>query len=81
MIRLWLWIPAVQKRFECRFPTGCSLADCIPYLNRLLEPELEGWYRIPEDAWFIEERSGIRISNDVTISHQNLTDGMCLFVC
>ena len=81
MIRLWLWIPAVQKRFECTFPLAASFKECIPYLNRLLDAEFEGWYMIPEDAWFIEPHSGIRISSTVTISNQNLEDGMCLFVC
>ncbi len=80
MIRLWIWIPAVQKRFECRLPLSASFMECIPYLNRMLEPELEGNYQIPETAWIIEESSGRRISGEVTLSHQNLKDGMCVAV-
>jgi hypothetical protein len=81
MIRLWLFVPEVQKEFECSLPENASLADCIPYLNRLLGDELERWYEIPDDALFIDTDSGIRVSNAVTMIHLNLRDGMRLLVC
>lgn len=81
MIRIWLSVPAVQKEFECGLPENASLRECIPYLNRLLSNAFEGWYFIPEDAWFIERNTGIRLSNAVTISHLNLENGMRLMVC
>ena len=81
MIRVCLSVPAVQKEFECGLPENASFAECIPYLNRMLCDAFEGWYRIPEDAWFIEMNTGIRLSNVVTISNLNLEDGMRLMVC
>ncbi len=80
MIRLWINIPAVQKRFECKIPLSVSFQECIPYLNRLLEHHLDGDYQIPDDAWFLEESSGNRISVQVTLSRQNLRNGMSITI-
>ena len=80
MIRLWLYIPAVRMRFEVRIPSSVSLYEVIPYLNQILEDEFTEGYIIPNDAWFLEENSGLRVSGTVTLSNQNIEDGMCLYV-
>ena len=81
MIRLWLFIPEVQKEFECALPENASLAQCIPYLNRLLDDEFERWYEIAADALFVDTDTGIRLSGAVTISYLNLEDGMRIMIC
>ncbi len=80
MIRLWFSFPAIQKKAECRVPLMYCMIDLIPYLNELLKEEFSGMYEISDDAWFFEEKTGIRISTAVTLTHQNLSDGMCLVV-
>ncbi len=80
MIRLWLFFPVLQARFEYQFPLSASLCEIIPYLNKLMESEFHDFFHLDADTWFIEEQTGIRISNSVTLSNQNLEDGMCLYV-
>ena len=79
-IRLWLIFPAVGKQFECMFPLSSTFQTCLPFLSNLLEGEFRGRYRLDENTVFFETESGIPLSNTVTLSNQNLCDGMRLTV-
>ncbi len=79
-LRIYLTIPVLQKQFECVLPSGHSLNDCMPYLKELLSPEFEQRYSLDENTVFLEAETGIQISRSVTLSRQNLEDGMRLYV-
>ncbi len=68
------------RKFECLLPLKRSMNDCIPYLNELFAAEFEGIYRLDENTLFYEAQSSCLISRTVTLSNQNLRDGMRLLV-
>ncbi|MBR2760741.1 MAG: hypothetical protein IKD66_06170 [Solobacterium sp.] len=72
--------PVLCRKFECLLPLKRSLNDCIPYLNELFAAEFEGVYRLDETTLFYEAASTCLISRSVTLSNQNLKDGMRLLV-
>ncbi len=79
-LRIYLILPVIHRQFECVFPSGRSLNDCIPYLRELLNEEFEHRYTLDENTIFLEAETGIQISRTVTLSRQNLQDGMRLYV-
>ena len=75
-IRLWLEFPVLRKQYEVNLPTSRSLNDCIPYLNEMFAGEFSGVYVIEDGTMFFEASSSCLISRAVTLSNQNLRDGM-----
>ena len=79
-IRIWMEFPVLRRKFECLLPLKRSVNDCIPYLNELFAAEFEGVYRLDDNTLFYEAQSSCLISRTVTLSNQNLRDGMRLLV-
>ena len=72
--------PVLRRKYECLLPLKRSINDCLPYLNELFASEFDGIYRLDENTLFYESKSSRLISRTVTLSNQNLKDGMRLLV-
>lgn len=79
-IRLYLLFPCIGQCQEIRLPACKSLQDCIPFLNELLNDRFADRYQLEAETIFLEAQTGTQISRTVTLSRQNLQDGMRLIV-